>query len=267
MHTLISKHLDRRYEEKQQDLNQNLQQQSIGVQLGTDGWKRKHVNEGQKLLNFIANYLDGGTAFLAFADTEGAVMDHLDFLRIMKEQISSLSERLGSVEKMLGCGNQVWQQSHGDVLDSAEALQRAVNDSSFQITAADAQEIRQHKTDFSFVESLQRAVRLLEPILALLQGLEQDKPLLSQCLPAWYSVYQHVQSQAQENLHFFYSMRPVLHKRLVDRSCKGSLRKDLEGLVTIQLTMLQVNGLGDVQVGAELTKKRALPDTIGRHTF
>ncbi|DBA99097.1 TPA: hypothetical protein ACH3X1_014231 [Trebouxia sp. C0004] len=43
--------------------------------------------------------------------------------------------------------------------------------------------------------------------------------------------------------------------------------KDLEGLVTIQLTMLQVNGLGDVQVGAELTKKRGLPDTIGRHTF
>ena len=41
----------------------------------------------------------------------------------------------------------------------------------------------------------------------------------------------------------------------------------LEGLVTIQLTMLQVNGIGDVQVGAELTKKRALPDTIGRHTF
>ncbi|DBA91834.1 TPA: hypothetical protein ACH3X1_015971 [Trebouxia sp. C0004] len=43
--------------------------------------------------------------------------------------------------------------------------------------------------------------------------------------------------------------------------------KDLGGLVTIQLTMLQVNGLGDVQVGAELTKKRALPDTIGCHTF
>ena len=103
MQTLISKHLDRRYEEKQQDLNQNLQRQSIGVQLGTDGWKRKHVNEGQKLLNFIANYPDGGTAFLAFADTGGAVMDHLEFQRIMKEQISSLSERLGSVEKVLGC--------------------------------------------------------------------------------------------------------------------------------------------------------------------
>lgn len=103
MQTLISKHLDRRYEEKQQSLNQNLQQQSIGVQLGTDGWKRKHVNEGQKLLNFIANYPDGGTAFLAFADTKGAVMDHLEFLRIMKEQISSLAERLGSVEKVLGC--------------------------------------------------------------------------------------------------------------------------------------------------------------------
>lgn len=103
MQTLISKHLDRRYEEKQQDLNQNLQQQSIGVQLGTDGWKRKHVNEGQKLLNFIANYPNGGTAFLAFADTHGAVMDHLEFLRIMKAQISSLAERLGSVEKVLGC--------------------------------------------------------------------------------------------------------------------------------------------------------------------
>ena len=39
--------------------------------------------------------------------------------------------------------------------------------------------------------------------------------------------------------------------------------KSLEGLVTIQLSMLQVNGIGDVQVGAELTKKRALPNTIG----
>ena len=79
------------------------------------------------------------------------------------------------------------------------------------------QEIRQHITDFGFVESLQRAVRLLEPILALLQSLEQDKPLLSQCLPAWYSVYQHVQSQAQEHLQCFDSMRPVLRKRCVDK--------------------------------------------------
>lgn len=55
MQTLISKHLDRRYEEKQPDLNQNLQQQSIGLQLGTDGSKRKHINEGQKLLNFAVS--------------------------------------------------------------------------------------------------------------------------------------------------------------------------------------------------------------------
>ena len=31
--------------------------------------------------------------------------------------------------------------------------------------------------------------------------------------------------------------------------------------------MLQVNGITDPQVGAELTKKKALTDTIGRHTF
>ena len=31
--------------------------------------------------------------------------------------------------------------------------------------------------------------------------------------------------------------------------------------------MLQVNGLNDVQVGAELTKKRALPETISCHAF
>ena len=41
--------------------------------------------------------------------------------------------------------------------------------------------------------------------------------------------------------------------------------KELEGLVTIQLTMLQVNGIRDAQLGAELTKKRALPGTIVRH--
>ena len=38
-------------------------------------------------------------------------------------------------------------------------------------------------------------------------------------------------------------------------------------MVTIQLTMLQVNGIKDVQVGAELTKKQATPNAIGRHTF
>jgi hypothetical protein len=77
---LISTTLNKKYDSAVQDVTKRLHEQSIGVQLGTDGWKRKNVNNGQKLLNFIANFPDGGTSFLGVTNTGGASMDHLEFL-------------------------------------------------------------------------------------------------------------------------------------------------------------------------------------------
>jgi len=103
LQTLVSTTLNNKYDSAVQDVTKRLHEQGIGVQLGTDGWKRKNVNNGQKLLNFIANFPDGGTSFLGVTDTEGASMGHLEFLRIMKEQIIALGERLGALNKVLGC--------------------------------------------------------------------------------------------------------------------------------------------------------------------
>jgi len=103
LQTLVSTTLNTKYDSAVQDVTKRLHEQGIGVQLGTDGWKRKNVNNGQKLLNFIANFPDGGTSFLGVTDTQGASMDHLEFLRIMKEQIIALGERLGALSKVLGC--------------------------------------------------------------------------------------------------------------------------------------------------------------------
>ena len=217
LQTLISKHLDRRYVEKQLEVEERLKQQTIGVQLGTDGWKRKHVNDGQKLLNFIANFPTGGTAFLGFADTQGAVMDHQEFLRITNQEITSLDEKLGSVEKVLGC-----------ITDREAAVQvafRMLEDEHHWMVNLVCQ------VRFFTYHLITKALciedthcitmlvikELLEPILALLQSLEQDKPLMSQCLPAWYSVYVHIQSRAEQDMVDFESIKPVLRKRFVDK--------------------------------------------------
>ena len=49
-------------------------------------------------------------------------------------------------------------------------------------------------TDMSFVADLEQALRLLEPILAILLSLEADRPLVSQCLPIWESLYKHIRN-------------------------------------------------------------------------
>ena len=51
--------LDKKYAETVQKVDNNLAKQAIGVQLGTNGWKRKNVNEAQKIQNFIVNFPDG----------------------------------------------------------------------------------------------------------------------------------------------------------------------------------------------------------------
>ena len=195
--------------------------------LGSHAWFRKLVHDKQKLI--FGRVLE--------------ICSHVRHYHHMIEYLQCPNAAttwfvLMQVETRFGSRVMVCR----DVMDSAEALQRAVNDPGFQINDAGAQvckiiaatilsvsslnmtfgthflqEVWQHITDFSFVESLQSAVRMLEPILALLQSLEQDKPLLSQCLPAWYSVYQHLQSQAEANLQCYNDMRPVLRKRFVDK--------------------------------------------------
>ena len=62
--------LDKKYAEAIKQVDEKLAKQPIGVQIGTDGWKRKNVNENQKIQNFIANFPDGGTQFLNAHDTE-----------------------------------------------------------------------------------------------------------------------------------------------------------------------------------------------------
>ena len=62
--------LDSRYAETVQQVDDRLPKQSIGVQMATDGWKRKNVTEAHKIHNFIANFPDGGTQFLTAHNTD-----------------------------------------------------------------------------------------------------------------------------------------------------------------------------------------------------
>ena len=43
--------LDKKYAETMKVIDDKLAKQPIGVQIGTDGWKRKNVNEAQKILH------------------------------------------------------------------------------------------------------------------------------------------------------------------------------------------------------------------------
>lgn len=62
--------LDKKYAETMKVIDDKLAKQPIGVQIGTDGWKRKNVNEAQKIQNFIGNFPDGSTQFLTAHNTE-----------------------------------------------------------------------------------------------------------------------------------------------------------------------------------------------------
>ena len=64
--------LDKKYDATIKEVDNKLAKQPIGVQIGTDGWKRKNVNDTQKIQNFIANFPDGSTQFLTAHDTEVA---------------------------------------------------------------------------------------------------------------------------------------------------------------------------------------------------
>ena len=68
-------------------------------------------------------------------------------------------------------------------------------------------------TDMSFIADMEAALRLLQPILALLTSLEADSPLLSQCLPLWLSVFQHVKQWAADEHQQTPTLEAVLLKR------------------------------------------------------
>lgn len=95
--------LESKYAETVGKVDALLKKQTIGVQLATDGWKRKNVNEAQKVQNFIANFPDGGSSFLTAHGTDGCAMDNVEYERILTEQIELLGGRLGSITKVLGC--------------------------------------------------------------------------------------------------------------------------------------------------------------------
>lgn len=67
--------------------------------------------------------------------------------------------------------------------------------------------------DIKFISDMESSLKLLQPILAVLQSLEADKPLLSQCLPLWLSVFQHVKAWAAAELQQTATLEDVLLKR------------------------------------------------------
>jgi len=103
MQRLAGPVLDSKYAKTITDVDALLKKQPIGVQLATDGWKSKNVNEAQKVQNFIANFPDGGSSFLTAHGTDGCTMDNHEYERILTEQIVALGERLGSINRVLGC--------------------------------------------------------------------------------------------------------------------------------------------------------------------
>lgn len=62
--------LDKKYAATIKQFDDKLVKQTIGVQIGTDGQKRKSVNKAQKIQNFLANFADGNIQFLSAHDTE-----------------------------------------------------------------------------------------------------------------------------------------------------------------------------------------------------
>ena len=68
-------------------------------------------------------------------------------------------------------------------------------------------------TSMTFVADMERALKLLQPILAVFQSLEVDKPLLSQCLHVWLSVFKHVYAWADAEYQPVATLEAKLLKR------------------------------------------------------
>lgn len=83
------------------------------------------------------------------------------------------------------------------------------------------QTIHSSITDMTFISNMESVLRLLQPILAALQSLEADRPLLSQCLPLWLSAVKHVHAWAASELQPVLEMQAVLLKRFAKCYHKG----------------------------------------------
>lgn len=75
------------------------------------------------------------------------------------------------------------------------------------------QTIHASVTNLTFIADMESALRLLQPILALLHSLEADSPLLSQCLPLWLSVFQLVKNWAADEYQQTATLEATLLKR------------------------------------------------------
>ena len=102
LQTLSGPMLTKKYDDTVASLNNRLEKEKIGVQLAIDGWKRKNVNNGIKLQNNMANFPDGGSAFLEVDSTDGAVMNHLQYFETLKAHVIALGERSKDIHKVLG---------------------------------------------------------------------------------------------------------------------------------------------------------------------
>ena len=67
--------------------------------------------------------------------------------------------------------------------------------------------------DFTFVNSIEEALRLLQPILEVLQSMAKDKPLVSQLLPVWLSTWMHICAWAEFQLSDLSELQSVSRKR------------------------------------------------------
>ena len=102
MQSLANQELDKSYNPKQAQMAEQLSRSPIGIQLTTDGWKRKGVNSDNKMLNFIATLPDGGREFLKVTDTEGSSMAAEQTRDLIDAQVVDVAGKLQDEDKILG---------------------------------------------------------------------------------------------------------------------------------------------------------------------
>lgn len=102
LQTLAGPMLTAMYDGLVNSLNAKLMKETVGVQLATDGWKRKNVNNGIKLQNYMVNFADDPSQFLEVDSTDGEKLDHVQYYHILKAHVIALGERMQSIQKVLG---------------------------------------------------------------------------------------------------------------------------------------------------------------------
>ena len=117
MQALTTTTLDREYQAAYQELCDRLKQADIGVQQAMDGWKKRHVSSGDKLLNYCINWASSASAFQAIQNV--AVAGSLTgetIAELIEPHLIKLDEMLGGMEKVLGV-----------ISDGEAAVRKALN--------------------------------------------------------------------------------------------------------------------------------------------